>query len=781
MGLEPCPALRRVMFVMLALAAVAVEVAAVDTRPVWASLGLAAGWVTAAAVLAVLLPTPADPRAKLPVGVYLLLAAAAAAPFVAEPLRRRWTDDGYPLEIQMVTSFRALGLALGACAGWVLCLRLAGVASLFLVLFSAAMTNHPAVLVALGLYTAAGSVWLMLAYWTALRAAPTATALEAAVEVAARRERLPWVSLFVTLGLVGVVVGLIAVGPARATRTLGEWLPTSGGTGDTDPFARYGVGDGPEETAGDDARAAGMVETDKMIEDSKNALIDAVSDMYGAPHKPKDQERTVAAGLVQVTEYHGRLPDNRRPSRDFDTGRKGPKGERKPLLSRAARALFEVEGRTPLHVRVVAYETYDAAPARWAEARQPAGRQIDPDGGDWMKPGLLRGAGWYAADERHRLKTAAMTTNLVPTPVLTARWRIARVDKPEYYEWDYDGVLALGGRKRTPPGVVVTTDCRTLDPARLPESAFEPAAVPPVLVDVPAALRPELTRLAREWAAGRPRGWPQVAAVLARLRADYAHDPAAAAPADHPAPVLWFLVESRRGPDYLFATAAALLLRSLDYPARACLGYYAAPAAYDRESGHTPVTAADLHTWAEVRLTDGHWLPVEATPGYEVLGANLPLAERVEALLRAAAGWAGRHPVELAALLAVLVAGWVRRRALLDALAVRVWAWSPGRTWPDGVHRAVAVLQRRGRWAGRPRSPRQTAAAWLRGVAAGDPDLARLARVTEWAAYAPDVPPPWPPGESLAACRHALDAWTLKRWQAAAACRAGGVPPRPGR
>ena len=45
-------------------------------------------------------------------------------------------------------------------------------------------------------------------------------------------------------------------------------MPTSGGTGDYDPFARYGVGDGPEETAGDNAQAAGMVETDKMIEDN---------------------------------------------------------------------------------------------------------------------------------------------------------------------------------------------------------------------------------------------------------------------------------------------------------------------------------------------------------------------------------------------------------------------------------------------------------------------------------------------------------------------------------
>ncbi|MBY0461106.1 MAG: hypothetical protein K2V38_27610, partial [Gemmataceae bacterium] len=273
-------------------------------------------------------------------------------------------------------------------------------------------------------------------------------------------ERVPWLGLSLLVLLLGGAVALVVVGPKRAAFALGELMPTSGGTGETDPFARYGVGDGPEETAGDDAKAAGMVETDKMIEDNKNSLIDAVSDMYGPPHKPpKDQERMVAAGKVEVIQFHGKLPDNRRPSRDFDTSRKGPKGDRKPE-SQKARGLFEVQGRTPLHVRLVAYESYDPAEKRWIESRKPSSKLIEPEGGDWMRPGHFKDAGWYLADERHRLKAADMKSNLVPTPTMTTRFRINKVDKPDYYEWDYDGVLALAGRKKTPPGVIVTTDCR---------------------------------------------------------------------------------------------------------------------------------------------------------------------------------------------------------------------------------------------------------------------------------------------------------------------------------
>lgn len=761
----------RATFALLALAAVAVEVAADDRRAVGQSVGLAAVWVAVAAVVARLVPAPAEPRRKPPMWVFLLVLVLAAAPVAVEPLRRKWTGDGYPLELQMVCGLRNVGLGLAACAGWLLCLRLACVTSLFLILFAAAMTNHPAVMALLGLYTATGSVWLMLVYWSGLRSAFVAPEKAVAVEVQAGGGRAPWLGLsLLLLLLLGGAMALAVVGPKRAAFALGELMPTSGGTGDTDPFARYGVGDGPEETAGDNAKAAGMVETDKMIEDNKNSLIDAVNDTYGPPRKPpKDRDRMVAAGKVDVIENHGETPDNRRPNRDFDTSREGPKGDRKPG-SRAARGLFEVQGRTPLHVRQVVYESYDAAGKRWQEAHKSGIRSIDPEGGDWMRLGRVKDAGWYLSDERHRLKAADLKSNLVPTPTLLTRFRISRVDKPDYYKWEADGVLTLAGRKKTPPGVVVTTDCRTLDPRRLPAAAFETpgAPTPPVLAEVPDAIRPEIERLAREWIGDRPRGWPQVEAVLTKLRTGYVPDRDAAAPAGHPAPVLWFLTESRRGPDYLFATAAALLLRTLDYPTRVCLGYYAAPAAYDPETAHTPVKASVLHVWPEVLLRDGQWLAVEPTPGYEVLGPTLPLSERILAALSAGAAWAGRHGAELAALAAALVAAWVRRRELLDALAVRLWAWFPGRTWRDQVRRAVAVLERRGRWVGRPRPRRQTPPAWLCETLArpaGDADLDRFARMAEWSAYAPDAAPPWSEAEVRTVCRRALDGWPLKRWR----------------
>jgi protein-glutamine gamma-glutamyltransferase len=176
--------------------------------------------------------------------------------------------------------------------------------------------------------------------------------------------------------LAAVAVGVAVAGPAQVIGTLGELMPTSGGTGDQDPFARYGTNDGPEEARGENANTVGLVDADTFIESPKDSLLDMVSDMYGPPHKPpKEQERLVAAGWAKVKELHGKVPENKRPSRDFDTARQGPEDARRGE-SRGARAIFEVAGRTPLHVAAVAYDRYEFNQRRWLQAR-PAFAEVE--------------------------------------------------------------------------------------------------------------------------------------------------------------------------------------------------------------------------------------------------------------------------------------------------------------------------------------------------------------------------------------------------------------------
>ncbi len=147
---------------------------------------------------------------------------------------------------------------------------------------------------------------------------------------------------------------------------LGEWLPTSGGTGGYDPFARGGVNDGDDEVKGDNARSTGMVETDSVLDSPLPSLYDMFNDMYGEPFKPREAERAIAlTGQTKVNESKKRPADNLRPNREFPTTRRSPRRPR-DASHRAARAILEIHGRTPLHIRVTAFDTFDGV--AWHEA-----------------------------------------------------------------------------------------------------------------------------------------------------------------------------------------------------------------------------------------------------------------------------------------------------------------------------------------------------------------------------------------------------------------------------
>lgn len=77
---------------------------------------------------------------------------------------------------------------------------------------------------------------------------------------------------------------------------------------------------------------------------------------------------------------------------------------------------------------------------------------------------------------------------------------------------------------------------------------------------------------------------------------------------------LWFLREGERGYCVHFATAATVLLRAAEVPARYVSGYLV-----DAWAGQTvTVTEEDAHAWAEYYEPNlGLWLPLEATPAEE--------------------------------------------------------------------------------------------------------------------------------------------------------------------
>ena len=185
-------------------------------------------------------------------------------------------------------------------------------------------------------------------------------------------------------------------------------------------------------------------------------------------------------------------------------------------------------------------------------------------------------------------------------------------------------------------------------------------------------------------------------------------------------PVDWFLFDARAGYCEQFATADALMLRSLGIPTRLATGY--ATGQYDPVLDQSVVRARDAHAWVEVYFGGHGWVPVDPSPGYVGMAATrfpdrwaasglarlLPHLAIGGAPAAAGLGLAALAPAALALLLAAFL---VARRLRLPVRRPRP---QPGEA---EVIRLYERLQRR---LGRRRAPPETPREYAAGTGAGD-------------------------------------------------------------
>ncbi|MFO0618428.1 MAG: transglutaminaseTgpA domain-containing protein [Polyangiaceae bacterium] len=127
------------------------------------------------------------------------------------------------------------------------------------------------------------------------------------------------------------------------------------------------------------------------------------------------------------------------------------------------------------------------------------------------------------------------------------------------------------------------------------------------LPEIPA----RIGELAAEWTANASTTREKAAAIVERLHHDYAYDldtPSGKAddPLDH------FLFESHKGHCEYFSTALAVMLRTLDVPARTVNGF--AGGTYNRFGKFYVVRQGDAHTWVEVFVDGEGWATFDPTP-----------------------------------------------------------------------------------------------------------------------------------------------------------------------
>ena len=409
----------------------------------------------------------------------------------------------------------------------------------------------------------------MLVYWTGLRRFFVASDAAVAAGGAAGRERLPWLAVFVVVGLVGCVLGLIAVGPQRAARGAGRVAADLRRHGRLRPVRprrrqrrrRRGQGRQRPQHRHDRRPTRSSIRRCPASTTCSTTCTASRSSRRSA-------ERAIALdSQTKVSESKKPPADNLRPNREFPTARKSPRQPRDPS-DRAARALFEVAGTDaaarPRHrLRRLRRRGLagSAAQPGTLPARQGARQLLDEGAGANAAGRSSRDSG-SAPVQDHRPARLAGADAAAPGRASASAGSIRPISSPGART-----ASSAWPSARRPPGIVVETECRT-SIRDLLDAVVSRCASSSERLRYATRCRRGSTRRSRRWPTGgptdRPQGWPQIAAVVrAPPLGDTPSTPSTACRRTAPIRSATSCCRARRGPDYQFATAAAVLLRVL--------------------------------------------------------------------------------------------------------------------------------------------------------------------------------------------------------------------------
>ena len=667
-----------------------------------------------------------DPR------VMALLGAVVLGHFALEQvLYLTLPRSGQLFEGQVSLALRNLMIACLAFQSEKRMANLSTLASLALMAFSVFMSVYWSVTIFGIVYAVLGVGWLVTSYWDRISGKfPEGT-----------KSEIPRgaVGLAFTLAVLLAAVAIGIAGTNHATRALAGFMPSSGGNKISDVRSQGGVRDGEDLVQGTkDAMSFGPTESEVFLESKMPSLFDAFDDTYDAPViKKRTLQKAVSLPPSELEHRHSRVATSKSKGNDFSLLRRNEARRQKSLDDKKSPALFYVKGRVPLHLRTTIYDHFDGVNLQAAEAHhEPPIRLIKEKGVPWFNLSCPLSDAHIHSTEEHLLKFINLKTDRIPAPPRLARFQIKDVDREDMF-----GLAADGHPRITvdfiPQLTVMRVQSFLVSPSTLlgdgVTSKFQQSiALPDDEVSIP-----PIRKLAQDWTDGLTPGWQQIAAVRDHLRSEYTVAADSKLDEGTEFPVKAFLLETKQGPDYLFATAASLLLRELGYTSRVVSGFYADPQHFDAGTWQTPVYKGNVHFWVEVSWDGSVWHPVEPTPGYELLAPRLTPWQMFQAACVSIFDWCLRNWIPLGIggiLIAVTVICFARLVDIVLRLANRL-------PWPGSDRKRILwtahLMQWRERIRGRRRPQGQTFAKWIQGDS--HPISPEFLSAINWALYSPSV------------------------------------------
>lgn len=635
---------------------------------------------------------------------------------VLEQFVQRLFGAGDPWEVVALCCLQVASLALGLLARTRAAAGTSVLLSSFQLLFVSFAYPVPLVMLLMAMYTLTVLWWLMGNYWGRLQ---TQLATRTISQMPARaRILLPVAG---GLSLLLLVVGMVA--PQAALVVLNGFMPTSGGERWGDQYARGGVGNGELLTgARDSADTVGPVDTDVYLSSQQPSLYDMISKVYGKPST--SNEKRIDVSGEEIPEHGHERMIERAASREFKTQRQG-RSKKVKLEERSSTALLFVRGQVPLHLRMESFAEFDGLSWRENSAAASAGKSLPsaPDssfelqvreGATWFGFREIQSHPWFSGFRRHEMQVVNLDSVRVPAPAGLTSWHVPLIDRPDFFGLTPDGVLFMPGRDRIPILTTVSLISRQVNAWELLGENRDPSlsGTDPHL-QLPAVRQEGWRELARQWTQDCRTDAERALEIETRLRESFEFVDHVVLPENCASAVDQFL-STGAGPDYLFATSAAMLLRELGIPSRLVTGLYADQRNYDPKSQQTIFWDDDVHTWVEFSLDGSSWLPLEPTPTYRLPPRELTLWQWATLGLSRSWKWSLRHWYLLLGLALAVIAArrycgelldWSGRLSWLAArwmpLTWQVWwcsRWLDWRLWICGHRRPATRSQRQ--WIG---------------------------------------------------------------------------------
>lgn len=628
--------------------------------------------------------------------------------------------------------------------------------SSFLMLFGVSASDRSGMIWIVVLFGLLASWSLMVRYWQSIE-----RGFVAVESVPLVRMRIILVAILCT---VTTSIGAVAMLNKSSITLLDGFMPTSGGKKDADPSARNGVGDGDMLVAAqDEAYTFGPVDSDLFLDSQVPSMYDLASDMYGEPKsRPTKFMRAIAlsSDTKETTEEGS---ESKKKGREFSAIRE-PVDRSNPIKPKGSdsRAILYLIGETPQHLRLESYDSFDGT--EWTHSenlKSPPQRALPRlrtlSNKPWMELEQINASIVHPVRERLTIKLINIQSPRILSPSLLTDVHIDRIDQPDFFGWTPDGQPMMPNCDSIPQLTVVhqiyqIPQLHCLRDASDPLSAIVASSQPndwlaPYLT-VPGnrqSLRSEAERLMQPHLNKSPKrvtDWGRIEALVTALRQDFEVD-LSYLPPDSCDDVVQHMIETRRGPDYLVATTASVLIRSLDTPARLVTGFYASPSRFDIRSGQTEVLREDLHTWVEVYV-HGAWLPIE--PCSQFAKPREFRSWRQFAIQ----GWwllcdtAVRNPVSIATTVFFLATAVYVRRRIVDAACSSVFLSTHFLSIRSRVRWSLVLLRWR-MWVWGVQCPRRaTVRQWLESQLVCDPRLKPSERqlfvdAVQRLAYAPTI------------------------------------------